>query len=744
MSQATRWCRWLPCLIVLIGHPLFAVPADDDSLANDLLRSRPVARAFRVDTSPKLDGDVLNDPIWQRAEPVSGFTQTTPAEGAPASEPTEVRIVYTREAIYFGVVCFDREPEKIVAAGSQRDISLEDSDSFQFILDTYHDAQNGFIFGTNPAGREYDAQVTNEGRGSFRPGAQGGLNVNWDGSWQVRTHVFDRGWGAEFAIPFRTLRFGEGQKQVWGVNFQRNVRRRNERAYWAALPRQFSLYRLSLAGDLVGIEVPGQRNLKVTPYALGQGSRDFAVHEQLQWHADAGVDVKYSISPSLTLDATYNTDFAQVEVDELQINLNRFNLFFPEKRPFFLENAGFFSVGSPGEIEMFFSRRIGIAEDGSQVPILGGLRLSGKLAGLNIGLLNMQTESVTDAGIPSNNFAVARINKELPNRSAVGFIVVNRQAMGNLAGDGDLNRTFAVDGRLGIGEYGQVSGYAARTHTPGLVGDEHALNLSLSYNSEAWLLNATYTEVGEAFNPEVGFLRRRGFRNPEFLIFHRYRPDDFLGFLELRPHVSYRGFWNFEGFQETGFLHIDNHWEWKNGYEIHTGINITREGVTDGFEIFPGVEVPPGTYDHAEAQIVALTNPAAWWRYTARAFVGGFFGGDRVALIQSLRFRASDTFNAEFSLSRNDIDLPGGSFVTNLFRARVAYSFSPRIFLQGLIQYNNRDDIWSTNLRFGWLQSANTGLFVVYNETRGNLDGAWDPMVRSLIFKYSQLIDVFN
>lgn len=714
-----------------------------------------VAIARRVEQSPKIDGNVLNESAWANVMPLTGFWQTTPNEGQPATEHTEVRIIFTADSLYFGVVCYDRNPKQIIVSESRRDSPLEETDSFQMIMDTYHDRQNGFVFGTNPAGIEYDGQVTKEGEGSGTgPGSQqvgsgGGFNINWDGAWEVRTQISEAGWSAEFAIPFRTLRYASGNSQTWGLNFQRNIRRRNETSFWAPLPRQFNLYRLSRAGTLTGIEIPRQRNLKLTPYALGQSNRAVQSRDT-EWLKDLGGDLKYSLTPSLTLDLTVNTDFAQVEVDELQINLDRFNLFYPEKRPFFLENAGLFSVGSPGEVEMFFSRRIGIAADGSAVSILGGARLSGKSAGMNIGLLDMQTETV--AGVTAgNNFAVARVNRELPNRSSLGAMLVNRQGTGELAMGNDYNRTFSVDGRLGLGKYGLISGYAARTATPGVNGDQHAFKLGTSYDSEAWLLQANYTEVGDDFNPEAGFLSRRrpqagilGFRKPDFLLMHRYRPKNFLRLHELRPHISYRGFWNFHGFQETGFLHFDSHWEWKSGYEIHTGVNFTREGLSKAFAIHPGVIVPPGTYDHREIQLVLMTNQGAWWSYNTTLNVGGFFGGDRVSLNQALRLRLRETFNAELGWIRNDIDLPGGSFVTNLARARLSYSFTPRIFLQSLLQYNDRDDVWATNLRLGWLQTANTGLFVVYNETRDTITDALGLRDRSFIVKYSRLFDLLN
>ncbi|HIB03366.1 MAG TPA: hydrolase, partial [Candidatus Marinimicrobia bacterium] len=347
-----------------------------------------------VSEAPVVDGNVMDDPVWEIAPVVTSFTQQTPDEGESISEKTEVRVMYSSEALYVAVVCFDSEPERIVVSDTRRDASLKDSDSFRFILDTFHDKQNGYIFGTNPAGIEYDAQVNKEGQGGFNTGRQsvgagGAFNLNWDAVWEVQTVVGDFGWSAEFAIPFKTLRFKEIEEQQWGINFERVIARKQEDAYWIPIPRQFNINRVSIAGTLTGLVITNPKNLKIIPYGLGQTSTEAAGQSQL------GLDAKYSLTSSLTLDFTYNTDFAQVEADEKQINLDRFSLFFPEKRSFFLENAGLFSVGEPTyygpDIEMFFSRRIGIGPGGSSVPILGGARLTGTAGGLNIGVLNMQT-----------------------------------------------------------------------------------------------------------------------------------------------------------------------------------------------------------------------------------------------------------------------------------------------------------------------------------------------------------------
>ncbi|MCP4300203.1 MAG: hypothetical protein GY783_06445, partial [Gammaproteobacteria bacterium] len=555
---------------------------------------------------------------------------------------------------------------------------------------------------------------------------------------------------AEFEIPFRTLRYGSDERQDWGINFQRNIRRNNEIAYWAPLERNRDLYRVSEAGTLRGVEPPLQRNLKITPYVLGQMRRGGELAGR-ETDSDAGLDVKYSVTPSLTLDLTYNTDFAQVEADEQQINLDRFNLFFPEKRPFFLENAGQFSVGNGQEVEMFFSRRIGIGEDededGVQIPVEGGARLSGKLGDrTNIGLLYMSTEAV--AGVaPANDFAVLRVSQELQSRSSIGAIFVNRDGDGThlLAPGDDYNRTYAIDGRWGLGDNVLLEGWLAKTKTPGRNGKDDAFALKTNYDSTTWSMSASYTEVGEDFNPEVGFLARTEYRKASAFIMRRIRPDDLWGLLEIRPHVSYTGYWKFDDFQESGFLHFDSHWEFKTGTELHTGVNVTRSGVIDAFDIVDGVVIQPGTYDHSEVQVVFFTDRSKPFSFSLRTTAGGRFGGDRLSIAPTIRYRIGETFRSELSFNYNDFDLPvpNGEFTANLARLRLSYSFTPKMQLQALVQYNETSDEIGTNVRFSWLRSANSGLYLVYNEVDERSIGA-PPTGREFILKYSHIFDVFN
>ncbi len=760
------------CLLLAGAFPVFAQsqsrPVDPTTPVTDieLVAQAPgkIATGLAVEQPPTLDGNVLDDPAWATVEPVSGFMQSAPDEGQPATERTEVRVVFTDDTIYFGVVCYDQDPSAIIVTDSRRDSSMNNADSFQMVLDTFSDRQNGFVFGTTPAGQEYDGQVTDEGGGrslfggggggGFSRGSGGGFNLNWDGAWQVRTAITDTGWSAEFAIPFRTIRYPAREDQSWGVNFQRNIRRRNETAFWAPLPRQYNLYRVSMAGQLAGVNAPigFTGNLQLTPYMVGEVlTRDAAPERDPLALGDFGADLKYSVTSGLTLDATYNTDFAQVEVDNQQINLDRFNLFFPEKRPFFLENAGVFSVNNQGpasgmnlgQTELFFSRRVGISDVGTPIPILGGARLSGKVTDtVTVGFLNMQTDTL-DGVAQANNFTAARLRRDLPNRSSVGGLFVNRQGTGSLAPANDYNRTYAVDGRWGIGQNGLVQGFVGRTETPGRTGRDHALSVSSRYDSEAWRLIGGYQENGEDFNPEVGFLRRRGFRKLDFGINNTSRPDGFLKFQELTPHMSFTRFWNFDDIMETSFLHLHFQGEFEDSSTAGVSLDVRSEEVFDEFSV-SGIPIAPGRYDFNEITYSYNSDRSAPFSAGIRATTAGFFGGDIVTLRPSIRARYGETFNLSLSYSRNDIDLPNGSVITNLTNVSVAYNFSPRLYAQTLLQHNDSADLWSVNFRVGWLQDANTGLFFVYNETEGI--GGFVPSFagRSVILKYSYLFDVLD
>ncbi|MCH7636849.1 MAG: carbohydrate binding family 9 domain-containing protein [Proteobacteria bacterium] len=686
-----------------------------------------------------------NDPAWRNVQPTSGFLQVQPDLGEPASKKTEVFVGYTDTSLWIALIAYDESPDTIIVSEGRRDSSLDQTDSFRFIIDGFLDQQNGYVFGTNPTGMQYDAQVIKEGGSGQFTRNVGVYDENWDGSWEVVAVVGDFGWSAEFEIPFHTLRYANAATQVWGVNFQRNIRRNNEIVYWAPIGPQHTITRVSEAGTLHGINVPSQRNLQITPYVRGDWHRqgDSSSNDQ-----EAGFDIKYSITPSLTLDATYNTDFAQVEVDDVIVNLDRFSIFLPEKRPFFLENAGQFSVGIQQQIELFFSRRIGIV-DGEQVPIEAGLRLSGKVgSATNVGLLYMSDEGLAGVASP-NDFLVARVSQELDNGSSVGALFVGRDGEGSatLPAADDQNQTYAIDGRWGIGSDIILEGWVAKTSTPGpdYTGDDYAYAVTANYNSSVWSSRLNFTEVTESFNPEVGFLRRDDFTHREFFLLRRFRGSAESPLLEARPHVRFSDFHDLDGFLESGFRHYDVHWEFKNGYQLETGYNYFKDGLLEPFEIIEGVFVPAGTYSGGEIEIEFNTDLSAPLSLHMENKVGKRFGGDRVTITPTVRYRAGESFIAELGGVYTSFDLPypGGDFDVTLARLRLSYSFTPKMGIQAVVQYEDESETLSTNLRFSLLRTASSGLYLVYNEFDERLTGLGPPQ-REFIIKYNYLFDVFQ
>lgn len=694
---------------------------------------------------------MLNDPAWANVPEVTTFIQKTPDEGQSVSEKTAVKVMYTEKTFYVSVVCYDTNPGEIVISDTRRDSPLNNSDSFSFIIDTFKDFQTGYLFGTNPAGIEYDAQITGGGEGGsmmrrFSMGTGGGFNVNWDAVWEVKSQKGDFGWSAEFAIPFKTLRYATNKDQSWGINFERVIARKKEEAHWSPISRQHTMNRLVSAGTLTHMNVPTSRNIKILPYVLGQNNVNKSETTSKSSDGNFGLDAKLSIGSSMSLDLTYNTDFAQVEADEQQINLDRFSLFFPEKRAFFLENAGLFSVGSGGgffgpDIEMFFSRRIGVGPGGAPVPILGGGRLTGTAGGMKIGMLSMRTEAVKDI-TEANQYSVFRLKKELPNRTHIGAMYTALDHMGT---DGYVNNAYAFDAQIGIGELSKIVVFAGLTETPEMDKDNaYAYRMEIARDTKQISTNASYTEVGASFNPEMGYLKRENYRKWSGRIFTRFRPENKFGLLEIRPHVNYDGYWKLDGFQESGRWHIDNHWEFRSGFEIHTGTNLVKEGVIEVFEISDSVFVSAGTYDDQEIQIMIMTNQAKPISFSSMNRIGGFFGGDRINMTPTVRLRYKDRFTSEFSFNFNKVNLPGGNFTTNLLRARLTYSFTPKMYIQSLLQYNNQSDQWSMNWRFIWQRSAGTGLYLVYNQVQ-DYDGIpIEKSTKSFVVKYSYLFDALN
>jgi hypothetical protein len=738
---------------VLLGPPIArAQTVTRDSIAA-AHRAARVARAPVVTTPPVVDGR-LDDAVWRSAQPLADFVQRELREGDPVSERTEVRVLTDGEALYVGAWLFDRQPGGITPGEKVRDVALTNSDYFAVILDTYLDRQNGFVFATTPAGVEYDGQVVKEGEGGgvtmsgqtrAQSGSMGGFNLNWDGSWKVATSADSAGWYAEFRIPFSTLRYGGGAAQTWGLNLARGIRRKNEEAFWSFIPRQFNLYRLSRAGTLDGLRVPVRRVTTVTPYVLAGAQRNYLIDAEARHPSEFGADAKYGLTPSLTLDLTYNTDFAQVEVDEQRTNLTRFPIFFPEKRPFFLENAGVFSAGTPQAVDLFFSRRIGIDSLGNPVPIRGGGRVTGRVAGLTVGALQIFTDRASfiqpsiSYVVPSMSYSVARVARELGARSRLGVIAVQRMATNDA---GDHNRTYGLDGRWGISDAWTVDAWGAKTQTPGLGGNDVGYSARVDYTTASWGNSARFVQLGEDFNPEVGFLNRfGGYRLYDVNVMWKYRRPAWAWLKEWTPHVSYRGYYGLDDFYESGRIHIDmTEVNFADGGRFGPELNIEHEGLREPFEIARGVTLPAGSYGFPSLGLDFGTNPSAPLSLSLRGDFGAFYNGRKNGGNATITLRRGAALSTSLLVDYNDVRLDQGDFVRYLVGARVAYFFTPRIFAQSLVQYNNQARVWAANARFGWLNTAGTGLFVVFNDGR-EADGFFRwvrPQARSIVVKYTR------
>ena len=727
-------------------------------------RENRKARAHLIQQPPVLNGRV-DEAVWQAMEPVTGFTQQEPNEGEPATEQTEVRIGFDADNLYIGIICFDSQPDNIVVTQNRRDALLTDTDSVQILLDTFHDHQQAFIFGTSPTGIEYDGQVSKAGQGRggvgmpARAGGQGSrggssqrggasaFNLNWDGVWKVRSQVTSRGWESEMVIPFKTLRYSSDREQVWGLNVSRNLRRRNEQSFWAPISRAFYFTQVELAGELDGLSLKVHRNLKLLPYVMGGLEQDYAGRRDPSRLArDAGVDLKYSLTPSLTLDATFNTDFAQVEVDEEQVNLTRFDLFFPEKRPFFLENSGTFEFGTPREVEIFFSRRIGIDDSGVEVPIDAGLRLSGKVGHYDIGLLNMKTREVGGVA-PSNDFSVLRVSRELRNRSSAGLIFVNRQSLRRSEHTAAFNRTFGADLNIGVGRYGNWFNYAARSQTPGRQGRDHAYSSNFEYDNEHHRVDLNYLEVGQNFNPEVGFVRRLGYRKPTF----GYRYTNYPEGKRLRtrsPHFQWNHWYTLGTNQlESAFEHYHFDTRWQNGGQLGIAWNRNFERLDRPFAIARDVKIAPGRYWYSEMVFNYITDPTARFFADGNVSVGNFYSGTIRTLNFNGGYRRGQNITISGGYVRNFIRLREGAFNTDLAGVRFNWTFTPKSYLQAFTQYNSQTRQVGSNIRLAVLSTSSTGLYVVFN-TRGLTSDYLDPhaiprrtLSRVLYFKYSYLFD---
>jgi hypothetical protein len=715
---------------LLLTAPVLAQSPETSSnvvLDYEAVRRSRIVDALRISEGIVLDGR-LDEPAWQQATPAKDFIQQQPSPGRPATQRTEVRFLYDDTNLYIGVTCFQDVP--LVIGDITQDFNFGQSDALNAVLDTLHDRRSGFMFMTNPGGARRDGQTFNDGELG---------NIDWDGVWDVKVSRFEEGWIAEYMIPFKTVRFRNAEVQEWGFNITRAVRGVNEQSHWAPVPIRFSPTRVSLAGTVRGFEGLRQgRNFNVKPFFVA-GATQLRVDGSMQTTRslgrlgdyDGGFDTKYSLTPSLTLDTTFRTDFAQVEADTQQVNLTRFNLFFPEKRDFFLENAGIFSVGPGGNLLPFFSRRIGLSAAGTPIPIIGGARTSGRIGDFDTGFLAMKTED--EGTTPSNNYLVGRVRRNFLQNSWVGAIMTSRTSTFD-----DYNRVYGADAHFQFYQRLEFDTYLLASDTPGLDGRRQARRFQSAWRDDEFSISGQYNEVQTNFNPEVGFIRRRD--NVQYQGQVQYQPqfrnNDTIRNLNFSTAIDYiRGV-------SSGQIETRTQ-EAVVGIELddNSNANFTLTNTFDRLleaDRIQGIPLAAGDYEY-------LGYAASYGSNNARAISGGvstdwgeFWDGTRRSFGGNVSVKPNYHLNVTVNYSRNNLRLGSGSAVSNLVGTRIVYGFSPRSFFNAFLQYNSSTREVSTNIRFNLMYRPLSDLYIVYNDRRDTSAG--QHMERAFIVKLTRLL----
>lgn len=693
---------------------------------------RATIRAIKLSEPLAVDGR-LDELVYETVEPVSGFIQQLPDEGKPATERTDAWVMYDEENFYVSGRCWDSVPSSEWAATEMRRdaMNMLNNDLFGFLIDTFYDRRNAVLFYANPVGGFVDQAITNEGN----------PNRDWNPVWDVKTDRFDGGWTIEMVVPFKSLRYRPTREQVWGIQLRRTIIRKNEWAYLTLIPSSASgfggrggVFRVSAAGTLVGLEVPASgRPLEIKPYAIGRATTSATAlpGRPTGVAGDVGVDVKYGVTGNLTADFTYNTDFAQVEVDEQQLNLTRFNLFFPEKREFFLEGRGIFEfarggyrsgigrrrggvVGGGSAPTLFYSRRIGL-QNGGAVSILGGGRLTGKVGPFDVGILTVQTDDEPAVSVAGTNFTVLRVKRDILRRSAVGGMFTGRSS--SLVGDGS-SYAYGVDANLSFFDDVSFLGYYAKTRTPGHSDRDASYQTRFDFGGDRFGFQAEHLLVEDNFIPEVGFLWRDNFRRSSVSGRFSPRPRSIEFVRQFVFEASLDYFVTADhGVLETRQRQVGFQAELENSDQFGVHVNDNYELLHSPFSPGAGLSIPIGGYSFNDVKFDYFLGPNRPLTGRVDLTIGGYFNGKITSLDLSRgRVDLTAALSFEPSVSFNWIDLPLGSFRADLVRGRINYTFSPRMFLSGFLQYNSMANTLSTNFRLRWEYSPGSELFVVYTE----------------------------
>ncbi len=677
-----------------------------------------VAR-IESDQAPTIDGS-LDESVWQRPEWVGGFRQSVPDFGEPAREPTEVALLLDGHSLYVGVRCFDSAPELIRANKLRHRDEPDTDDHIELIFDTYRDEIRGTIFVVNPLGAKEEGLVNGYQR----------YNWDWDEVWHVRARITPDGWQAEMEIPLRVLRYPSGGDRVWGVNVVRVVRRLQEESYLSPPPPPYDISSLNFAAGLGGIRLEArQRNLQLIPYGLvGLTRSERGDDEDSDSFDEIGLDAKYAVTSDLMLNATFNTDFSQVEADDVQVNLTRFSLFYPEKREFFLENADLFSFGHGGgfggghapEVTPFFSRRIGLFQ-GETVPIDGGLRLTGKVGREDLGVLSVRTGGVAELGLDPAWYNVARLRHDLGGRSYVGGIITDARI------DGRSSTTFGVDSTWYI-----TQDLSLLTDVMRVDDDESeatsAYYAGLDLTTDPWGFLFSFRQIDDGFDPEVGFVRRDGFRSGSGSLRRSIRP----GAWGVR-RVSFRLFGSVydslvKRATESSDVSLNTEFELETGDQIEVRFGRSFERLFEPFELDEELIFPAGDYDFAEWSVSYEADESRRWGVEADLSGGGFYDGDRLQAEGELWYVFNRHLRTGGSVARYEIDSPHGQVDWTLGGLRVDYTFSSFVSASAFVQYDSSSSLTILNLRLRWILPNDSDLFLVYDETE--LDPGGRPMQR--------------
>jgi Domain of unknown function (DUF5916)/Carbohydrate family 9 binding domain-like len=676
--------------------------------------SGPAIRANRISDPIVMDG-LLNEESWMRAEVLKQFLQKDPEEGSPATELTEVRILYDARHIYFGITCRDSNPSGIRATELRRDNELNNDDSFELVLDTFHDHRNGYLLRVNPLGTQYDATITNEGQQ---------VNSDWDEKWEVKTRVTETGWVAEFVVPFKILRFINQNSIVWGVNFHRNIKRKNEDVFWTAHNRNYRFAEVSRAGHLTGLSDIQGFSLRLKSYAV-TGANKAPVRNTTETRnlTDVGIeDAKYMITPRLALDVTVNPDFAQADVDQAQVNLTRFSLFFPEKREFFQEGSGIFQFGTGTgfgrpEVLLFHSRRIGLSANREEIPIRAGLKLTGKQGPFDIGVLNMQT--ARSGAASGQNFTVLRSKANILARSYVGAMFTRNTSSSN----GMASQAGGVDASFTFFQNLNFRGFVAENDAPGLSGENRGSHSRAAWDSDRFEFSWENTSLQKNFLPEMGFVARA---EPNWngvkrnLVEAAYKPRPAISWLrqlELSSGLDY--ITNQQGLLDTREFEAGISGDFQSGDAVSIEWQRSFERLLRPLRIRSGSTVPAGEYRFNQLSFMYRAFRGRSISGNVRIETGGFYNGRQNSFDISPQLKPSRNFSIEPGYERNTISLPGTpSFTVHQLNTNLNYSFNQRWLTRTTILLNSQDKQYAANFRLNYIFRPGDDLFVIYNEAR--------------------------